>query len=71
MLSLTRKSETVSRKYSRNIFSSYEVFYYGPVDEEWFLSKCRSAIDGVNKVEKEIRRDYSSGQLNGSELEEL
>ncbi|PIA50978.1 hypothetical protein AQUCO_01100059v1 [Aquilegia coerulea] len=53
------------------IISSYEVVYDGPVDENLLLSKCRSAIDGIDKVEKEIGSDYSSGQLNGSELAEL
>ncbi|KAL6319533.1 hypothetical protein AAG906_014209 [Vitis piasezkii] len=54
------------------IISSYENVYGSPVDEETLLSKCRSAIGCIEKAEKEIGGDYSSGQFNGSKyVEEL
>lgn len=53
------------------IISSYEDVYDGPVDESSLLNKCKTAIDGIDKVDKEIGGSYSSGQLNGSELVEL
>ena len=43
------------------IISSYENVYGSPVDEETLLSKCRSAIGCIEKAEKEIGGDYSSG----------
>ena len=43
------------------IISSYENVYGSPVDEETLLSKCRSAIGCIEKVEMEIGDDYSSG----------
>eukprot|EP00262_Sarcandra_glabra_P008376 TRINITY_DN218_c0_g1_i1.p1 TRINITY_DN218_c0_g1~~TRINITY_DN218_c0_g1_i1.p1 ORF type:complete len:531 (+),score=114.20 TRINITY_DN218_c0_g1_i1:283-1875(+) len=52
------------------IISSYEVVYHGPVDEGTLLSKCRTAISCVEKMEKEIGGDYKSGNLNGSEIVE-
>ncbi|KAL5729183.1 hypothetical protein ACHQM5_002165 [Ranunculus cassubicifolius] len=53
------------------IISSYEVVYDGPIDESSLFSKCKSAMDGIDKVDKEIGSDYSSGHLNGSEFVEL
>ncbi|KAF9622354.1 hypothetical protein IFM89_031157 [Coptis chinensis] len=52
------------------ITSSYDVVYNGPVDEESLLSKCRAAIGCVDRVEKEIGIDCSSGELNSSEFVE-
>ena len=43
------------------IISSYENVYGSPLDEETLLSKCRSAIGCIEKAEKEIGGDYSSG----------
>ncbi|KAK9108549.1 hypothetical protein Syun_024560 [Stephania yunnanensis] len=53
------------------IISSFEVVYDGPVDEEALLTKCGTAIDSVEKAEKEIGSDYSSVQLNGTAFVEL
>ncbi|XP_058103026.1 uncharacterized protein LOC131246693 [Magnolia sinica] len=53
------------------IISNYEVVYDGPVDEDSVLSKCKTAISFVAKVEKDIGADYNSGHINGSELVEL
>ncbi|GMH25677.1 hypothetical protein Nepgr_027520 [Nepenthes gracilis] len=44
------------------IVSSYEVIYGGQLDEVVVLSRCRNAISCVEKVEKDIGGDESSGQ---------
>lgn len=43
------------------IILSYENVYGNPVNEETILSKCRSAIDCIEKAEREIGADYGSG----------
>ncbi|KAA8548262.1 hypothetical protein F0562_004477 [Nyssa sinensis] len=48
------------------IVSAYQVVYDGQLDEDAILSKCRLAITFVEKVDKEISGDTSSGQLNES-----
>ncbi|XP_042475493.1 protein enabled homolog isoform X2 [Macadamia integrifolia] len=48
------------------IISSYEVVYDGSMDEEALLSRCRTAVSGVEKADKEIGGNNNSGQLNGS-----
>ncbi|XP_026377281.1 uncharacterized protein LOC113271597 [Papaver somniferum] len=53
------------------IILSYEIVYDGPVDEEALLSKCREAVSFVDRVDKEIGGDYSSGKFNESVLAEL
>ncbi|KAI3859069.1 hypothetical protein MKX03_015059 [Papaver bracteatum] len=53
------------------IILSYEIVYDCPVDEEALLSKCREAVSFVERVDKEIGGDYSSGKFNESVLAEL
>ncbi|XP_057982624.1 UPF0400 protein C337.03 [Malania oleifera] len=48
------------------IVSGYQVIYGGQMDEDVILSKCRNAISFVDKVDKEVNGDLSSGQLHGS-----
>lgn len=43
------------------IVSSYQVIYGGQLDEDAVLSKCRNAVSCVEKVDKEIGGDISSG----------
>lgn len=43
------------------IVSGYQVIYGGQLDEDAVLSKCRNAITCVEKVDKEIGGDISSG----------
>ncbi|KAJ8436396.1 hypothetical protein Cgig2_005224 [Carnegiea gigantea] len=48
------------------IVSDYEVIYGGQLDEDVVLSRCTSAISGLEKVVKEIGSRANSGHLNGS-----
>ncbi|KAM7460252.1 hypothetical protein LguiA_019743 [Lonicera macranthoides] len=52
------------------IVSSYQVIYGGQLDEDAVLSKCRNAVSCVEKVDKEIGGDISSGQFNGTGIVE-
>ncbi|XP_026385527.1 uncharacterized protein LOC113281097 isoform X1 [Papaver somniferum] len=71
--------DTLDRKLQRQsvgsmvdkIISSYEIVCDGTVDEVSLLRKCGKAIAFVDKVDKEIGRDNSTGKLNQSELNEL
>ncbi|GMH23875.1 hypothetical protein Nepgr_025718 [Nepenthes gracilis] len=47
------------------IVSGYEVTYGVHLDEDAVLSRCRNAISCLEKVEKDIGGDMSSGQLTG------
>ncbi|KAM2014268.1 hypothetical protein ACFX16_044945 [Malus domestica] len=47
------------------IVSDYQVIH-GQMDEDTILSKCRSAISCLEKVDKEIGADVTSGQFHGS-----
>ncbi|KAI3859070.1 hypothetical protein MKX03_015060 [Papaver bracteatum] len=53
------------------IISSYEIVCDGAIDEVSLLRKCGKAIAFIDKVDKEIVRDNSTGKLNQSELNEL
>ncbi|CAK9175146.1 unnamed protein product [Ilex paraguariensis] len=53
------------------IVSSYQVVYGGVLDEDDILSKCRTAISCVEKVNKEIGGDIRSGQHGSGIMEEL
>ncbi|XP_077250416.1 ENTH/VHS family protein isoform X2 [Tasmannia lanceolata] len=46
------------------IISSYEAVYDDPLDEDSVLSKCRTGISCVEKVEKEISGDYNAAHFN-------
>ncbi|XP_059640020.1 uncharacterized protein LOC132282378 [Cornus florida] len=48
------------------IVSDYQVLYGGQLDEDAILSKCRNAISCIEKADKEIGGDISSGKLDGS-----
>lgn len=48
------------------IVSDYQALYGGELDEDVILNKCRDAVSSVEKIDKEIGGDMSSGQLNGS-----
>ncbi|XP_042495947.1 regulation of nuclear pre-mRNA domain-containing protein 1B-like isoform X2 [Macadamia integrifolia] len=48
------------------ISSSYQIVCDVSRDEETLLSKCRTAVSGVEKVDKEIGGNYNSGKRNGS-----
>nr|GLL16416.1 regulation of nuclear pre-mRNA domain-containing protein 1A [Ipomoea trifida] len=48
------------------IVSSYHVLYGGQLDEDALLTRCRNAINSVEKIDKEIGGDLNSGHLNGS-----
>ncbi|KAK7336111.1 hypothetical protein VNO77_16643 [Canavalia gladiata] len=50
------------------IVSSYHVVYGGQTDEDAVLSKCRNAISCIEKADKEIGHDGTSGQFNGTAL---
>ncbi|GMH06870.1 hypothetical protein Nepgr_008710 [Nepenthes gracilis] len=47
------------------IISGYEVIYGGQSDEDAALNRCRNAISYVEKVEKDVGGDTSSGLLTG------
>ncbi|PON70899.1 RNA polymerase II-binding domain containing protein [Trema orientale] len=51
------------------IVSGYQVLY-GQMDEDVILSKCRNAINFVEKVDKEIGSDINSGNFHGSTVVE-
>ncbi|KAM6549532.1 hypothetical protein CsatB_021208 [Cannabis sativa] len=51
------------------LVSGYKVLY-GQIDEDVVLSKCRNAVNFVEKVEKEIGGDINSGQFHGSPIVE-
>ncbi|MCL7045296.1 hypothetical protein MKW94_025204 [Papaver nudicaule] len=59
------------RNMVEKIVLSYKNVYDGPVDEEALLSKCRKAISFVDRVDKEIGCDYSSGKFDKSVQAEL
>ncbi|KAM1058381.1 hypothetical protein ACFX2B_023032 [Malus domestica] len=53
------------------IVSDYQASH-GQMDEDTILSKCRSAISCLERVDKEIGADFNSGQFHGSAfLEEV
>ncbi|GAB4848649.1 hypothetical protein Ancab_003360 [Ancistrocladus abbreviatus] len=52
------------------IVSGYEVIYGGQLDEDVILSRCRNAVNCVQKVEKDIGGDTNSGEFSGI-VEEL
>lgn len=51
------------------IVSGYQVVY-GQMDEDVIVSKCRNAINFVEKVDKEISSDIKTGKFHGSTLVE-
>ncbi|XP_062105392.1 uncharacterized protein LOC133817025 [Humulus lupulus] len=51
------------------LVSGYQVLY-GQMDEDAVLSKCRNAINFVEKVEKEIGGDINPGQFHGTPIVE-
>ncbi|XWS30535.1 hypothetical protein CRYUN_Cryun24cG0126000 [Craigia yunnanensis] len=52
------------------IVSGYQVVYGSQMDEDVIFSKCRNAINCIEKVDKEIITDVNSGQFQGSALVE-
>lgn len=46
------------------IVSGYQTIYGGQVNEEAVISKCRNAINYVEKVDKEIGADIKSGMFS-------
>lgn len=50
------------------IFDGYQAVYDRPLDEDTVLSKCRDAINGLDKAYKELGCDGNSEQLHGSGL---
>ncbi|KAK6928563.1 CID domain [Dillenia turbinata] len=52
------------------LISGYEVVYGGQLDEDVTLSKCRNSVSCIEKVEKEIEGDFTSGQRSGSRVVE-
>ena len=43
------------------IVSGYQVVYGSQMDEDVIFSKCRNAINCIEKVDKEISTDVNSG----------
>ncbi|KAI3976071.1 hypothetical protein MKX01_016754 [Papaver californicum] len=68
---LREKLKQSYRSMVEKIILSYEIVYDGLVDEEALLSKCRKAVSFVDRADKEIGSDYSSGKFNDSVLAEL
>ncbi|XP_022774226.1 regulation of nuclear pre-mRNA domain-containing protein 1A-like isoform X3 [Durio zibethinus] len=52
------------------IVSGYQVVYGSQMDEDVIFSRCRNAINCIEKVDKETRTDVNSGQFHGSALVE-
>lgn len=46
------------------IVSGFHVVYGGQTDEDAVLSKCRNAIDCLDKADKELGHDGNSGMSN-------
>ena len=50
------------------IVSGYQVVYGSQMDEDVIFSKCRNAINCIEKVDKEIITDVNSGMTCISHL---
>ncbi|XP_071914974.1 uncharacterized protein [Coffea arabica] len=48
------------------IVSSYQLVYSSQLDEDSVINKCRSAINCIQKADKEIGGDLRSGPVDGS-----
>ncbi|XP_028780270.1 UPF0400 protein C337.03 isoform X2 [Neltuma alba] len=52
------------------LVSGYQAVYGGHADEDAILSKCRNAINCLEKVDKENGQESTSGKIHGSTLED-